>query len=245
MRWPRLPPSYSVSELIGSSEESSLKPVLYGVVWNRTSSNTKNSASGPKYTVSPTPIDLTIASAFLAMPRGSRLYGSPVVGSSTSQVRIMVVSAKNGSMVAVTGSGIRHMSDSWIAFQAAIEEPSNIRPSAKVSSSIMVTSKVTCCHLPRGSVKRRSTYFTSLSLIDFKTSLAVFMITPFALQVVVIWPQAATDGSCSLQSGEAQYNIRVLANSAQMASSPDSPVLMRIASSMLDTKILPSPMRPV
>ena len=47
-------------------------------------------------------------------------------GSSTSQVMTMVVSAKNGSIVAVTGSGIRHMSDSLIAFQPAIEEPSNI-----------------------------------------------------------------------------------------------------------------------
>src|SRR5438270_4318646 len=91
----------------------------------------------------------------------------------------MVVSAKNGSIVAVTGSGIRHMSDSLIAFQPAIEEPSNIVPSAKMSSSIMLTSNVTCCHLPRGSVKRRSTYLTSLSLIDFRTSLAVFMHTPF------------------------------------------------------------------
>src|ERR1700710_250304 len=91
----------------------------------------------------------------------------------------MVVSAKNGSIVAVTGSGIRHMSDSLIAFQPAIEDPSNIVPSANISSSIMPTSKVTCCHLPRGSVKRRSTYFTSLSLIDFRTSLAVFMNTPF------------------------------------------------------------------
>src|SRR6516164_9094925 len=91
----------------------------------------------------------------------------------------MVVSAKNGSIVAVTGSGIRHMSDSLIAFQPAIEEPSNIVPSAKMSSSIMLTSKVTCCHLPRGSVKRKSTYLTSLSLIDFRTSLAVFMHTPF------------------------------------------------------------------
>src|SRR5882672_5449432 len=86
------------------------------------------------------------------------------------------------------------MSDSLIAFQPAIEEPSNIRPSAKVSSSIIVTSNVTCCHLPRGSVKRRSTYLTSLSLIDFRTSLAVFMNTPFGLQVVVIWPPAATVG---------------------------------------------------
>src|SRR5712672_2679407 len=87
----------------------------------------------------------------------------------------MVVSAKNGSIVAVTGSGIRHMSDSLIAFQPAIEEPSNIWPSANVSSSIIVTSKVTCCHLPRGSVNRKSTYFTSLSLIIFMTFLAVVM----------------------------------------------------------------------
>ena len=78
-------------------------------------------------------------------------------------------------MVADAGSGIRHMSDSLIAFQPAIEEPSNIWPSANVSSSIMVTSKVTCCHLPRGSVKRKSTYFTSLSLIIFMTFLAVVM----------------------------------------------------------------------
>src|ERR1700736_4708584 len=87
----------------------------------------------------------------------------------------MVVSAKNGSIVAVAGSGIRHMSDSLMAFQPAIEEPSNICPSENVSSSIMLTSKVTCCHLPRGSVNRKSTYFTSLSLIIFKASLAVIM----------------------------------------------------------------------
>src|SRR6185503_11757955 len=114
-------------------------------------------------------------SAFLAMLRGSRLYGSPVVGSSTSQTSTSVVSAKNGSMQAVAGSGIRHMSDSLIAFQPAIEEPSNMMPSAKVSSSIIVLSNVTCCHFPRGSVKRKSTYFTSLSFIFLRTSLAVVM----------------------------------------------------------------------
>src|ERR1700730_11043356 len=87
----------------------------------------------------------------------------------------MVVSAKNGSMVADAGSGIGHMSDSLMAFQPAIEEPSNICPSEKVSSSIMVTSNVTCCHLPRGSVNRKSTYFTSLSLIIFMTFFRVVM----------------------------------------------------------------------
>src|ERR1041385_2442969 len=135
----------------------------------------KNSASGPKKMVSPTPVDLAKPSAFLAIPRGSRVHGSPVVGSSTSHTIDNVVSAKNGSIVAVAGSGIRHMSDSWIAFQPAIDEPSNIWPSANVSSSIIDLSKVTCCHLPRGSVKRKSTYFTSLSFIIFRTSLAVVM----------------------------------------------------------------------
>ena len=74
---------------------------------------------------------------------------------------------------AEAGSGFRHMSDSWIAFQPAIEDPSNICPSEKVSSSIIEMSKVTCCHLPRGSVKRQSTYLTSLSFINLRTSLAV------------------------------------------------------------------------
>src|SRR5262245_8741671 len=78
-------------------------------------------------------------------------------------------------MQAEFGSGIRFMSDSWIAFQPAIEEPSNMMPSANVSSSTVVMSTVTCCHLPRGSVKRKSTYFTSLSLTILRTSLAVVM----------------------------------------------------------------------
>src|SRR5260370_1408269 len=72
------------------------------------------------------------------------------------------------------------MSDSLIAFQPAIDEPSDIKTPANVSSSILPPSNVPCCHLPRGSVKRRSTYFTSLSLMDFRTSLAVFMNTPLA-----------------------------------------------------------------
>src|SRR5882724_10808251 len=78
-------------------------------------------------------------------------------------------------MQALSGSGMSCMSDSWIAFQPAMEEPSNMIPSLKVSSSIVEMSAVTCCHLPRGSVKRKSAYFTSLSLIIFMTSLAVVM----------------------------------------------------------------------
>src|ERR1700722_5690728 len=95
-----------------------------------------------------------------------------------SQFMTIVEAAKNGSMQAEVGSGISVMSDSLIARQPAIDEPSNMSPSAKASSSISVWSNVTCCHLPRGSVKRRSTYLTSLSLIAFRTSLAVFIICP-------------------------------------------------------------------
>ena len=79
-----------------------------------------------------------------------------VVGSRTSQRRISVVSSKNGSITAVPASGIRIMSDSLMPFQPAIEEPSNILPSSKKSSSTMRVGKVTCCSLPRVSVKRRS-----------------------------------------------------------------------------------------
>ena len=45
--------------------------------------------------------------------------------------------AANGSSTAVAASGIRVMSDLLIAFQPAIEEPSNMMPSVKDSSSMV------------------------------------------------------------------------------------------------------------
>src|ERR1700741_2872053 len=101
-------------------------------------------------------------------------------------------------MQALSGSGMSCMSDSWIAFQPAIEEPSNMMPSLNVSSSIVETSVVTCCHLPRGSVNRKSTYFTSLSLIIFMTFFGVVMVcVPFrgvvgCLAVLVQFPLTAS-----------------------------------------------------
>ncbi len=41
-------------------------------------------------------------------------------------------------MTAVVGSGSRTMSLSLMAFQPPMEEPSNMKPSVKVSSSIVV-----------------------------------------------------------------------------------------------------------
>jgi len=49
------------------------------------------------------------------------------------------------------------MSDWSIDFHPAIDEPSNMKPSSRKSSSTWFDSTVTCCSLPRGSVKRMST----------------------------------------------------------------------------------------
>src|SRR3954469_15715562 len=68
------------------------------------------------------------------------------------------------------------MSDSLIAFQPAIEDPSNIRPSVRLSSSITPEAMVRCCHLPLGSVKRRSTQSISSSLMRESTLPASFAI---------------------------------------------------------------------
>src|SRR5436190_20305610 len=78
---------------------------------------------------------------------------------------ISEVCAANGSRTAVEESGTSIMSDSLIAFQPAIDDPSNITPSLRKSSLIVRMWWARCCHLPRGSVNRKSTYLTSCSLI--------------------------------------------------------------------------------
>jgi len=84
--------------------------------------------------------------------------------------------AANGSITAVSVSGIRIMSDSLIAFQPAIDEPSNMTPSVSMSSSTVETCWLTWCTFPRKSVKRKSTYLTSFSLIRSRT-----LVTPSAM----------------------------------------------------------------
>ena len=53
-------------------------------------------------------------------------------------------------------------------FQPAIEEPSKAWPRSNLSLSKCDTGTVTCCSLPRVSVKRKSTNLTSLSLIELQ-----------------------------------------------------------------------------
>src|SRR5687768_14836574 len=72
-------------------------------------------------------------------------------------------------------------------------------PSANASSSITVASMVTCCSLPRGSVKRRSTYLMSLSLMVFRTSEAL-LIFPSSLIARGRWED------CSVGGGAAEWS---------------------------------------
>src|SRR3954468_21871447 len=82
--------------------------------------------------------------------------------------------ALNGSTYQASRSGFRIMSLSLIAFQPAIEEPSNIRPSVSSSSPSTPEHMVRCCHLPLGSVNRRSTHSIPPSVIAFRMVPALF-----------------------------------------------------------------------
>jgi hypothetical protein len=106
-----------------------------------------------------------------------RVAGVVFPRSCTMQIITRVGIEAKGSTKAVVGSGTRSMSLSLIACQPRMLEPSNPRPSAKVSSSSLVTGIVKCCQAPRKSVNRRSTALTSFSRHIASTSRG-FMRTP-------------------------------------------------------------------
>src|SRR3954468_13547516 len=96
-----------------------------------------------------------------------------------SQKRMPIGVALNGSRYQASRSGLRIMSDSLIAFQPAIELPSNIRPSVSESSSITPAHIDKCCHFPLGSVNLRSTHSISPSLMLLRILPASFaMMSP-------------------------------------------------------------------
>ena len=95
--------------------------------------------------------------------RGSRLYFSFVNGSTMEKFTASVFAARNGSRNAVAGSGISCMSDSWIAWKPRIDEPSNIWPLVKKSSSTDAAGTVKCCITPGRSQNRTSTNCTPSS----------------------------------------------------------------------------------
>jgi hypothetical protein len=146
-----------------------------------------------------------------------------------SHTRISIGVAENGSIQTASRSGFRIMSDSLMAFQPSIDEPSNMKPSLSSSSPTTPATMVRCCHLPLGSVKRRSTHSISLSLIILRTSDALFamMKMPFPVKSnAARWPRKALSRSSD------RVGISLPGTDAD-------------AVSTVVTNILPSPMRPV
>src|ERR1700687_379463 len=92
-------------------------------------------------------------------------------------------------MTAVAGSGIKIMSDSLMPFQPAMDDPSNILPSAKKPASTRRVGTVTCCSLPSVSVKRRSANLASFSAINLRTSAGVMCVlakVDYCFQVIPV-----------------------------------------------------------
>src|SRR6476620_10281812 len=87
-----------------------------------------------------------------------------------SKTMMSVLAARNGSRYAVDTSGMSCMSDSWIFAKPRIDEPSNIWPTVKNSSSTVAAGMLKCCCTPGRSVNRMSRNLTSSSLMNFSTS---------------------------------------------------------------------------
>ena len=71
---------------------------------------------------------------------------------------------RNGSTKAVVTSGSSIMSDSWMAWNPRIDDPSKARPSVTTLSSNDSTGMLKCCITPGRSQNRTSTNLTSSSL---------------------------------------------------------------------------------
>src|SRR5680860_31668 len=87
-----------------------------------------------------------------------------------SNSMMSVRSVRKASMYAVDTSGMSCMSDSWIDAKPRIDEPSNIWPTVKKSSSTVEAGMLKCCCTPGRSVKRMSRNLTSVSLMYLSTS---------------------------------------------------------------------------
>ena len=88
-----------------------------------------------------------------------------MIGSWMKKFSTRVLAVRNGSTYAVVGSGNSAMSDSLIAWNPRIEEPSKARPLSKTTSSKDDTGTVKCCWMPGRSQNRTSTISTPSSLM--------------------------------------------------------------------------------
>ena len=75
-------------------------------------------------------------------------------------------------------SGISFMSDSWMAWNPRIDEPSNACPLVKKSMSTLSAGTLKCCMTPGRSQNLMSTNFTSSFSMNSRTSSGLLNIQP-------------------------------------------------------------------
>src|ERR1043166_5440281 len=91
------------------------------------------------------------------------------------QVKDKVGSRQNGSIKAVSGSGIASMSEASMLFQPRMLEPSKPRPSLKISSVNSRIGQLKCCHVPNVSTNLMSIILAPVFLANSSTLLGVLM----------------------------------------------------------------------
>src|SRR5213594_295794 len=91
------------------------------------------------------------------------------------QVGDRVGTAQNGSMKAVSGSGIASMSEASMLFQPRMLEPSKPRPSLKMSSVSSRMGQLKCCQVPKVSTNLMSIILAPLFLANSITLLGVLI----------------------------------------------------------------------
>src|SRR5512142_1567710 len=97
------------------------------------------------------------------------------------QVSDRVGSVMNGSMNAVSGSGIASMSLASMLFQPRMEEPSKPRPSVKISSVNSRIGQVKCCQVPNVSTNFTSIIVAELVFANAITLLGVLIVMPICV----------------------------------------------------------------
>ena len=123
-------------------------------------------------------VERRYSSARRATPRGSFAYGARVIGSAISHTSESVGASVAGSRIAEDASGMSSMSESWIACQPRIEEPSKPRPSSNADSSKALIGSVTCCQVPSRSQNLRSTIAARVSVAHSSASRASGSVSP-------------------------------------------------------------------
>src|SRR5579862_3776939 len=100
------------------------------------------------------------------------------------QVSDSVGSMQNGSIKAVSGSGMASMSEASMLFQPRMLEPSKPKPSLKISSVNSRIGQLKCCQVPKVSTNLISTILAPLFLANSITFLGVLIDVVLAMLLI-------------------------------------------------------------